>query len=372
MIRYYIVPFIFSVSVFISCGKKATKESVTTPQKDSVTIKIVFAGDLMGHMPWINSGKKGDTYNYDTSYTFIKPYIQQADFAMLNLETTLNGPPYKGYPMFTSPDELARDAKKAGFDFMALANNHCIDKGKSGVKRTLHVLDSLKIPHTGIFNDTLEYTNTYPPVVDVKGVKIAILNYTYSTNGLQVFHPNVVNMIDSNSVLEGIRLAKAKKPDLIVSVVHWGNEYSRHESDWQVQYARLMADNGVDIIFGAHPHVIQPIKTLPSKRDPKQVVPVFYSVGNFISNQDERYRNGGMFAEVTITKVDGKITIDDYTYLPFYIRQNKANRSYVAIPLNNWETKGGQFKMTNGDSVLAAQFWADTKELIGPGIKMSK
>lgn len=364
-----------AVPVFnlLNKGKSGKNDQPMIEQKkDTVTIKLIFAGDLMGHMPWINSGLHNGNYDYDTTYRFIKPYIESADYSIVNLETTLNGPPYSGYPMFTSPDALARDAKEAGFDFMALANNHCYDRGSKGVARTIHVLDSLKIPHTGSFNDTAEYEKTYPPIVDVKGIKIAILNYTYGTNGLTVYPPNCVNIIDSASILEGINKAKAKKPDMIISVVHWGNEYQTKESEWQTKFAKLMAANGVDLIFGAHPHVVQPIKTLPSSKDSSQLVPVFYSCGNFISNQDEINRDGGIFAEVTITKVDGKTWINDFAYLPFYIRQNKSNRSFMAIPLNHWDRDGASYNLTEGDSLLAVRFLNGTKKTIGDGVKMSK
>jgi poly-gamma-glutamate synthesis protein (capsule biosynthesis protein) len=345
---------------------------VVEHKRDSVTIKIIFAGDLMGHMPWINSGLHNGQYDYDTTYRYIKPYIESADYAIVNLETTLNGPPYSGYPMFTSPDALARDAKEAGFDFMALANNHCNDRGNKGIVRTNFVLDSLKIPHTGSFVDTAQYNNTYPPVVDVKGVKIAILNYTYGTNGLTVYAPNVVNIIDSTSILEGIKLAKAKKPDMIISVVHWGNEYQTKEGEWQTKFANLMAANGVDLIFGAHPHVVQPIRTIPVDSDSSKQVPVFYSCGNFISNQDEINRDGGIFAEVTITKVEGRTWISDFAYLPFYIRQNQADRSFMAIPLNHWERDGASYNLTEGDSLLAVRFLNGTKKTIGSSVPMSK
>jgi hypothetical protein len=363
---------IFVSMLSLGCGSKKKVEINVQPQKDSVTIKMIFAGDLMGHMPWINSGLKNGDYHYDTAYTFIKPYIERADYAMLNLETTLNGAPYTGYPMFTSPDALARDAKKAGFDFMALANNHCADRGNSGIRRTNHVLDSLKIPHTGSFNDTAMFLKNYPPVIDVKGIKIAILNYTYSTNGIPVYGPNYVNIIDSISIMDGIKKAKAKNPDLIISIMHWGEEYSRKESDWQERFARLMATNGVDIVFGAHPHVVQPIKTFPSAKDASRVVPVFYSVGNFLCNQRDRYKDGGIFAEVTITKVNGKTYVNDFCYLPFWLRKNESNRSYVAIPLNNWDKNGAQFNLPVEDSLLAVQFLNDTRKTIGDGVKLSK
>lgn len=349
-----------------------SQQHVALPKTDSVSIRIVFAGDLMGHMPWINSGLKNNEYNYDTAYTFIKPYIEKADYAILNLETTLNGPPYTGYPMFTSPDALARDAKEAGFDFMALANNHCADKGKSGIQRTNAVLDSLNIPHTGSFIDTTTFENTYPPIIKVKGISIAVLNYTYSTNGIQVYAPNYVPIIDSVAILEGIKKAKAKKPDFIMAIMHWGEEYSRTESIRQERFAKLMAGNGVDLIFGAHPHVVQPIKTMPSVNDSGYVVPVFYSTGNFLCNQRDRYKDGGIFAEVTICKVNGKTWLQDFAYYPFWVRKNEANRSYVAIPLNNWDQEGAKYNLPPADSLLAVQFLQDTRKTIGDGVRISR
>jgi poly-gamma-glutamate synthesis protein (capsule biosynthesis protein) len=361
------------VLILLNFSKKnQPKPIILDQQKDSVSIKIVFSGDLMGHMPWINSGLKNGTYCYDTSYTYIKPYIEKADYAILNLETTLNGPPYTGYPMFTSPDALAADAKKAGFDYMALANNHCADRGNSGIRRTNYVLDSLKIPHTGSFNDTAMFEKNHPSFIEVKGIKIAILNYTYSTNGIPVYGPNYVNIIDSVSIMDGIKKAKAKNPDFIISIMHWGEEYSRTESDRQERFAKMMAANGVDLVFGAHPHVVQPIKTFPSARDSSRVVPVFYSVGNFLCNQRDRYKDGGIFAEVTICKVEGKTYLNDYSYYPFWVRKNEANRSYVAIPLNNWDKNVAQFNLPEADSLLAVQFLNDTKKTIGDGVRISR
>lgn len=358
--------------IFNRSAKVQDQKPIIINKKDSVSIKIIFSGDLMGHMPWINSGLKNGEYHYDTAYTYIKPYIEQADYAILNLETTLNGPPYTGYPMFTSPDALAADAKKAGFDYMALANNHCADRGNSGIRRTNHVLDSLKIPHTGSFNDTAMFEKNHPSFIEIKGIKIAILNYTYSTNGIPVYGPNYVNIIDSVSIMDGIKKAKIKNPDFIISIMHWGEEYSRTESNRQARFAEMMASNGVDLVFGAHPHVVQPIKTFPSAKDSSRVVPVFYSVGNFLCNQRDRYKDGGIFAEVTICKVEGTTWLQDYCYYPFWVRKNEANRSFVAIPLNNWDKNGAQFNLPEADSLLAAQFLNDTKKTIGDGVRISK
>lgn len=366
---------LFTIALFqLACSGGKKQKPPVVKEKDSVSIRILFAGDLMGHMPWVNSGlNKGDgteKYLYDTSYTYIKDYISGADYAIINLETTLNGPPYTGFPMFSTPIEVPRDAKKAGFDFIALANNHCVDRGKKGIRRTHRALDSLGLPYTGVFNDTNEYKKNYPPVIDIKGIRVAFLNYTYGTNGLKVYHPNYVNMIDSTAILRDIKTAKSKNPDCIVAVMHWGIEYSRAVSDYQERFAKLMAANGVDAVFGAHPHVVEPIRTYPSATDSGSVVPVFYSVGNFMCNQRDRYKDGGIIGEITITKVDSITYVSDFCYYPFWLRKVDAPRSYVAIPLWNWEEAGAGYNLPQKDSLLAVKFYNDTKKTIGPDIKI--
>ena len=162
------------------------------------------------------------------------------------------------------------------------------------------------------------------------------------------------------------------KPDFIISILHWGEEYSRKESSRQQMFAELMAKNGVDLIFGAHPHVVQPIKTFPSVNDSGKVVPVYYSVGNFFCNQRDRYKDGGIFAEVTICKVDGKTWLQDFAYLPFWIRKNETNRSYVAIPMNNWEKDAAKYNLPQADAQAAELFLNDTKKTIGAGVRVSQ
>lgn len=340
------------------------------PIEDTTTVEIIWAGDLMAHLPWTNSGLKNGKYNYDTSYTYIKDYIIKADYAIVNLETTLNGPKYSGYPTFSAPDAMAHDAYNAGFDFMALSNNHCADKGKSGIKRTRHVLDSLKIPYVGIYNDTNEYNKEYPKLIEVNGIKISILNYTYSTNGMPVFPPNYVTIIDSSSIKEGIEKAKKQKSDLIIAIMHWGEEYQNIESKRQEYFAKYMCSLGVDIIFGAHPHVVQPIKTFNNINDSGKVVPVFYSVGNFISNQRDRYKDGGIFAKVTVKKYKTNTWVDDFSYQPFWVRLNKANNSYIPLPYSWWISNQGNLKIGSADSISAATFFNDTKKIIGSDVKL--
>ena len=162
------------------CQRKSTKIADTFD-----TITLVFGGDLMGHGPQIQAAKidSTDSYDYKPGFHFLQKSIQTADFAVANLEVTLAGPPYKGYPQFSSPDDYALNMKQLGFDLLVTANNHSQDGGKRGLLRTLHVLDSFKLDHTGTFADTAEFEREYPYITEINGLKIAILNYTYGTNG---------------------------------------------------------------------------------------------------------------------------------------------------------------------------------------------
>ena len=179
----------------------------------------------MGHDSQIASAYNAATksYDYTSCFQYIKPYIESADLAIGNLEVTLAGPPYKGYPQFSSPDELAVTLRNIGFDALVTANNHSVDRGKQGIIRTIDVLDSLKIPHTGTFKDSAERAASYPLMLYKHGFSIALLNYTYGTNGIPVRKPNIVNPLDTALIRRDLLRAKESKPDVIIVFTHWGN-----------------------------------------------------------------------------------------------------------------------------------------------------
>jgi poly-gamma-glutamate capsule biosynthesis protein CapA/YwtB (metallophosphatase superfamily) len=195
--------------------------------QDTTKVSLLFLGDIMQHDSqitdaWDPVSKK---YNYDPCFRYVKPYIQAADLAIGNLELTLAGPPYKGYPQFSAPDELLFTLKDAGIDVLVTANNHCVDTGKKGLERTILMLDSLHIPHTGTFVDQVARLNENPLLVEKNGFTLAILNYTYGTNGLPVTSPNIVNLIDTAVMRLDIQKAKSLRPDAIIVFTHWGTEY---------------------------------------------------------------------------------------------------------------------------------------------------
>lgn len=328
------------------------------------TISLFFVGDLMGHKPMIDVAKTTSGYEYEHWFKFIKNRIEKYDLSVLNLEVTLAGEPYSGYPMFCSPDAYAKAAQNVGFDFFITANNHSIDRGKKGLERTLDVLDSLKIKHTGTFKDENERNKFYPYYWIHKGAKIAFLNYTYGTNGIKITPPNVVNMIDTTQMKLDIQKAKKDGSNFIITTIHWGNEYQRKESSEQSNLAQWMADQGVDAIIGMHPHVVQPMKIIHPKKNQQKSVPVAFSLGNFVSNQRERYKNGGIGVELNLEVIAGKVTWQNWGYYPFWIQLGGKPRGYYIIPTSNLETTINQFGLTEQDKSTAKQFNADTRELL--------
>ena len=187
------------------------------------SVKIIFAGDLMGHMPQHNAAKQADgSYNYEPCFRYMKNYVQSADLAILNLEVPLAGKPYSGYPQFSAPEALAEAARDAGFDIMTTANNHCMDRGRHGLEQTLKALDSLGIPHLGTYRNQKQRNAEHPMIVERNGLRLALLTYTYGTNGIPVQYPNVVNMIDTNEMARDLRMARQKGADYVITLIHWG------------------------------------------------------------------------------------------------------------------------------------------------------
>lgn len=302
--------------------------------QDTTTVSFVFVGDVMGHDTQINSAYNENTGKYDYSgcFKYVSNIFDDADFTIANLEVTLAGPPFKGYPQFSSPDALAVAMKDAGIDAMVTANNHCIDRRKQGLERTIDVLDSLNIPHTGTFKDSLDKENQRALILEKNGIKVAILNYTYGTNGIAVTAPNVVNYIDEEVIKNDIEKTKAFNPDKIIAFVHWGLEYETSPNQDQIKINKLFKDNGVDVVIGSHPHVVQPIKYTEDEF-------VVYSLGNFISNQRTAPRDGGVMVKVELSKTKNSTFVSDAGYYLTWVYTPKINdkKEFYILPVSPFE-----------------------------------
>jgi poly-gamma-glutamate synthesis protein (capsule biosynthesis protein) len=351
-----------SMMMFHSCTGDESKQEETTDSVKVDSITLVFAGDMMSHMPQVKAAHNPQSkrHEYEHWFQFLKDTIASADFAIANLETPLGGEPYSGYPMFSAPDAFAEDLKKVGFDILVTANNHTVDKGRKGLERTLSILDSLNILHTGSFRNQQEHDSTTPLMIEAKGVKIALLSYTYGTNGIPVPKPNVVNLIDHVQMEKDIVKARSLGAQIIIPIIHWGVEYQTYEHPSQVKTAEFLAVKGVDAIIGMHPHVVQPIKYVKSNRDS---IPVAYSLGNAVANMRDRYKDGGLFVQLTITIENDTPRITSFNDIPFWVwkgssKEVKGIHGYYVIP----ESKISILPV--GEAKKAKVFFDDTRKIL--------
>lgn len=301
--------------------------SVVITKKEDQRFSMSVIGDIMCHNSQYKDAYNSSTGTYDFSYVFedIKNYVSEADIAVGNLETTFAGKErgYSNYPRFNTPEQLAYNLKDFGIDVLSTANNHSMDTNFSGIVSTLNYLDDVGISHVGT-NATQEDQNKIL-VKDVNGIKIAFLAFTYGTNGIPVpsDKPFAVNLIDDDFILEQISLAKEQSPDLIFTSMHWGNEYHTKQSAEQERLANLLFANGVDVILGSHPHVLQPMekRTITLEDGSTKDCFVIYSLGNFMSGQTKTNTRNSIILNMNFTKSGetGKTTIDDVSYVPIYM-----------------------------------------------------
>lgn len=274
-----------------------------TKEKKISQVTLLATGDNLIHIQVIESGRRSDgTYNFNHLYALVKKKISAADIAVVNQETILGGKSltYSGYPTFNSPTEIGDALVNAGFDVVLHATNHTMDKGVKGINNTLSYWGTHKnIKVLGI-NKNKQQKNSIT-IIKKNGIKLALLNYTYSLNGysLPKNMPYLVNMLDRNQIRIDVKKAK-KLADFVVVFPHWGTEYQYKPSPQQNEFTKLFYDLGVDLVIGSHPHVLEPVKWIKTKKNHKMLV--YYSLGNFISYQREAPRMLGGIAEVTITK----------------------------------------------------------------------
>ena len=300
------------------------------PVKEDVNIKMTVIGDIMCHNSQYKDAYDGSTYDFSYVFDDIKDYISSADIAVGNLETTFAGKErgYSNYPRFNSPEQLAYNLKDTGIDVLCTANNHSMDTNYSGVVSTLDFLDDAGISHMGTSRTAEEQNQIL--VKDVNGIKIAFLAFTYGTNGIPVPSANsyCVNLIDKDLILKQLELAKAQEPDLICVNMHWGLEYQNVQNSDQEDWADFLFENGVDVILGSHPHVLQPMekRTVTLEDGTTKNCFVIYSLGNFISGQTKKNTRTSIILNINFTKdgETGKTTIGDVSYVPIYMYKSSS------------------------------------------------
>ena len=312
-------------------------DTINTEEKTSAS--LIMVGDALMHMSVINAYKKGDGYDYNGIFKYIGPIVKEYDLAYYNQETILGGTDIKlsGYPQFNSPQEVGDAFINQGFNLVSLATNHTMDNyARTGGKTIENSLNYWK-KHS----DTVIAAGSYLSeedrdaivIKEINGIKYAMLSYTEHTNGLTVpsgksYLCNVYNKDKVKADIEKYR----DKVDVLMVAMHWGEEYTNNPTNGQKEKAKYLADLGVDIIIGCHPHVMQPMTYLGNTL-------VVYSLGNFVSNQSGYNKQTGLMASCNIVKrtFHGKTTVSIEDATAEFIYTNK-NDKYVVYPyseLNN-------------------------------------
>lgn len=295
----------------------------------STTFTMTALGDTLCHNTqyWDAYNKETGVYDFSYVYEDIMSYTKASDITIGSLETTFAGEDrgYSNYPTFNTPDSLAEALKNIGVDIISLAGNHALDYGYTGLCRTIDVLDNVGISHLGTYKTAEDQEKIL--VQNVKGLSIAFINYTYGTNGIPLPSGKdyCVNLIDKNLIKKQIEQAKSQNVDIIVACMHWGTEYRTTANSEQEELADFLFENGVDIILGNHPHVLEPMEkriiTLPDGTE-KEVF-VVYALGNFTADQRDEITRDSAILNLTITKnSDNKISIDKVNYVPIYMYKN--------------------------------------------------
>ncbi|WZL71468.1 CapA family protein [Clostridiaceae bacterium 35-E11] len=357
------------------------KESIKDTKKNVVEIQITAVGDVMVHGPQLRAQYKQALKGYDfrNNFKFVKPYIEDADIALCNLETTFAGEKlgYSSFPQFNTPDALGDALKDTGFDVIITANNHTLDKGRQGVFRTIHVLKKLGLNIIGT-QDTQEEENFI--IKEIKNTKVGMIAYTYETprngghktlnalkmpkdleNHINTFHYDTMKE-DLEEMHQEIKRMKEDGAEIIVFYLHWGNEYQQQPNEQQRRMAQALASFGVDIIFGSHPHVLQPIEWIQQKEGSKNTL-IVYSMGNFLSNQryeimKNRYTEDGIIVNVIFNKDldNNSLSLKEVSYTPTWVHKylEDGKRVYEVLPLTDALNHPTAYHLINENSLWRA------------------
>lgn len=328
---------------------KNEEENKSENKEDSNTANLMLVGDLMNQTRQQEAALTEDgTYDFSESFKFVKNIFSNADFVAGNLESLLsNSSPYMSeekklgnQPHCNGPATYLDALRDTGFDALMTSNNHIADNGKIGVYETLERLNEYKFANTGAFTSPDEKRYL---IFDINGIKVAILSYSEKFNGKDVlideeYREYMINRYSKEAVQRDVKDAKEDGAEFIIAYNHWGVEYVNYHNQSQTLHAQEMADSGVDLIVGSHPHALQPSEVLDSS-DGRQV-PVIYSMGNFVSHQFKDVTKDTIILNVVLKKENGQVHISDMGYIPCHVLEEYNGDSYVVTPINEEFNEG--------------------------------
>ena len=295
----------------------------------------------MMHKKQLDIARQPDgTYSFDEQYAFVVGSLSSADYTIGNLETTV-GPVgkegFSGYPRFNAPEAMLEAVKDSGIDFLTLANNHMLDRYFDGMVQTVSLVEKHGFDFGGANRSQAEMDA--PNVVEVNGIKLGMLCYAQHTNGMER-HSSVrakeygINYLGKADFAADVKKLRDAGAEVVIAIPHWGAEYERQPGTYALTMARRMAEAGVDVILGSHPHVVQPVRFLEVKLPSGEAhrTLVAYSLGNFISNMSRPFTDMGIILEFTLVeKGTGGFSIEDVGYVPVYCwRSGKSIQSLPA------------------------------------------
>lgn len=343
--------------------KKLNSQEKNADTEQETSARIMANGDILYHIPIYRTALKEDgTYDFHENFEYVKPWLKQADLVLGDFEGTVNKDHYlAGYPLFNAPGEVMDAIKDAGYQVLDLAHNHILDSQIEGVFSTADAIEKAGMTPIGVY--THEPREKAPIVIkEVNGIKVALLAYSYGFNGIEEYiskedYDNHLSDLNEDKMKAEIERAE-KEADITVIMPQMGIEYQLEPTEEQKQLYHKMIDWGADIIFGGHPHVVEPAETVEKDGDKKLII---YSMGNFISNQrietmqDEenaKWTERGVLMDVTIKKKAGKTTIETAQAHPSWVnRTPKGTYSPEGYPLYLYQTyiledfiEGGKYR----------------------------
>lgn len=301
------------------------------------TIEICFLGDIMMHEKQIKSSHRGGSdYDFKSYFSLIEEDMKSADLTVANMEFTLAGEPYSGYPCFSAPDGFEEYLAECGIDVFLMANNHIFDHRAKGAERTLQRMRKLKDTHgikfTGLAGSEEEFNETTPLFVRIKGIRLALINLTYGTNlGCGKHWPKTNYASEREMLNNAFKRAEEKNADFTIALPHWGTEYILKHSKEQETLAKWMIEEGADAIIGTHPHVVQDYQEIDG-------VPVAYSLGNAVSNMSATNTQIELMATLRIVRHSN----GDLEMLPIEFKHlwcslpGGYNNHYTVIPVEDF------------------------------------
>lgn len=326
-----------------------TPVPTATPAPVMRSVRLRAGSEITATEPQLKAALAAGTegsYNFAPQFELIAPAVQNADYTLVPLGTTIGkyqDKPYTGAPRFNAPESLLQAMHDAGYDFLALGNDHILDRWFDGLKLTINNAEQTGFTHSGAYRSMDEF-NT-PKVISIGGVKIGFLSYTQTTNGLEEEADAGAKLygvayLDKADFVKDVQALRRAGAEVVIAFAHWGGAVNREPDDTQLAYARRIAEAGADVILGSNPGVVQKVEnlTVTSGDGSTRTVLCAYSLGNLISdNTTDPYTDSSILLDFTLReREDGTFAVTDVGYVPTYSWRHDG--TFLAVPSAKYQT----------------------------------